>query len=406
MKILRNSRQLLINTSKIKLRLNWIQMGIPFFTTKLSDTAIQAVVDVLASGWLTSGKQVVLFEREFEKFIGGNINALAVNSATAGLHLALEAYGVGPDDEVIVPTLTFTASAEVVRYLGAKVVLVDIDPKTLSGDFTAIETAITPRTKAIIFVHFGGYPVDIAPLLKICKRHGLRLIEDAAHAIPSRRGNKHIGTTGSDAAVFSFYANKTMTTGEGGMIVTANSEIARRCKLMRSHGIDRDVFARFTGKSCMWRYDVVDAGYKYNLTDIAAAIGRAQLAEVDALRDARMRIVAWYDAALEGAPLSKPPRPGKKEEHSWHLYPIQLHGGSKARERVTNLFAKRDIGYSVHYTPLHKLTYWSEVARIPQKGLPNADAYFDGCLSLPIFPTMTEAQSNQVVETLKEAVIA
>ncbi|MBE9477306.1 MAG: aminotransferase class I/II-fold pyridoxal phosphate-dependent enzyme, partial [Proteobacteria bacterium] len=205
-------------------------MGVPFFKTKLSEATIQAVTDVLASGWLTSGKQVNLFEREFGEFIGGNMNALAVNSATAGLHLVLEACGVGPGDEVIVPTLTFTASAEVVRYLDAKVVLVDIDSNTLSGDFAAIEAAITARTKAIVFVHFGGYPVDILPLLKICERYNLRLIEDAAHAIPSRVGKQHIGTMGSDAAVFSFYANKTMTTGEGGMIVTSNSEIAERCR--------------------------------------------------------------------------------------------------------------------------------------------------------------------------------
>ncbi len=380
-------------------------MDVPFYRTRLSDTAIQAVTDVLKSGWLTSGEQVALFEGEFERFIGGNVNALAVNSATAGLHLALEAMNVGPDDEVIVPTLTFTASAEVVRYLGAKVVLVDINPNTLSGDFAGIEAAITPRTKAIIFVHFGGFPNDIAPLLDICKRHGLRLIEDAAHAIPSRIGKKHIGSMGSDATVFSFYANKTITTGEGGMIVTGNSEIAARCKLMRTHGIDRDSFARFTGKSHQWRYDVVEAGYKYNLTDIAAAIGRTQLQEADALRIGRMRNAEWYDIALNGLPLTKPPRPGAQNDHAWHIYPIQLHGGSMIRDKVIKLFAMRSIGYSVHYTPLHRLTYWSEVARIPQNGLPFSDAYFDGCLTLPIFPMMTKVQNDQVVATLKEALL-
>ncbi len=378
-------------------------MNVPFFKTKLSETAIQAVTDVLTTGWLTSGEQSTLFECEFEKFIGGNVNALTVNSATAGLHLVLEAMVVGPDDEVIVPTLTFTASAEVVRYLGAKVVLVDIDPETLCGDFTAIEAAITPRTKAVVFVHFGGYPVDITPLISTCKRSGLRLVEDAAHAIPSRIGQKHIGTMGSDAAVFSFYANKPMTTGEGGMIITTNQKVASRCQLMRTHGIDRDTFARFTGKSHQWRYDVVEAGYKYNLTDIAAAIGRTQLQEVDKLRIGRMRNAEWYDTALEGLPLTKPPRPGVKSDHSWHLYPIQLHGGSKTREKVIRLFAEREIGYSVHYTPLHRLTYWAKTARIPQDGLPIADAYFDGCLTLPIFPTMTKDQNDLVVATLKEA---
>ncbi len=380
-------------------------MNVPFYRTRLSDTAIQAATDVLKAGWLTSGEQAALFEEEFEKFIGGNVNALAINSATAGLHLALEALKVGRDDEVIVPTLTFTASAEVVQYLGAKVVLVDINPSTLSADFTAIEAAITPRTKAVIFVHFGGFPTDIAPLLNICKRHGLRLIEDAANAIPSRIEKKHIGSMGSDATVFSFYANKTITTGEGGMIVTGNPEIAARCKLMRTHGIDRDSFARFTGESQQWRYDVVEAGYKYNLTDIAAAIGRVQLQEADALRIGRMRNVEWYDAALNGLPLTKPPKPSPQNDHSWHIYPIQLHGGSSMRDKVTKLFAMRGVGYSVHYTPLHRLTYWSESARIPQNGLLFSDAYFDGCLTLPLFPTMTKAQNDQVVATLKEALL-
>jgi dTDP-4-amino-4,6-dideoxygalactose transaminase len=380
-------------------------MDVPFYRTALSDTAIKAVTDVLKSGWLTSGEQVALFEEEFEKFMGGNVNALAVNSATAGLHLALEAMNVGPGDEVIVPTLTFTASAEVVRYLGAKVALADINPSTLSGDFAAIEAAITPRTKAVIFVHFGGYPTDISPLLSICKHHGLRLIEDAAHAIPSRIGNQHIGSMGSDAAVFSFYANKPITTGEGGMIVTGNAEIAARCRLMRTHGIDRDSFARFTDKNHQWRYDVVDAGYKYNLTDIAAAIGRVQLQEADALRIGRMRNAEWYNGAMKGLPITKPPRPDSKNDHAWHIYPIQLHGGNRVRNKVIKAFTMQGIGYSVHYTPLHKLTYWSEVAKIPQNGLPFADAYFEGCLTLPLFPEMTKKQNDYVVAALKRVIL-
>ncbi|MEQ9694350.1 DegT/DnrJ/EryC1/StrS family aminotransferase [Shimia sp. SDUM112013] len=378
-------------------------MPVPFFRPDLSEDAVNTVADVLRSGWLTSGPQCAAFEAEFASYVGGETHAVTVNSATAGLHLALEAVGVGPGDEVIVPTLTFTATAEVAAYLGARVVLVDMDPNTLGADLDKVTAALSPRTKAVMFVHFGGYPVDLTDLAETCAARGIPLIEDAAHAIPSRIGPKHIGSFASDVAVFSFYANKTMTTGEGGMVVTRDTAVAARIRTMRTHGIDRDSFARFTTRNDQWRYDVIEAGFKYNMTDFAAALGRHQLAHVDAMRLGRTRAAGWYDAALQGLPLDLPPRPSSEDTHSWHIYPVRLHGGLEARRQVTELFAARQIGYSVHYTPLHKLTYWSGAAILAHEGYPAADAYFEGCLTLPLFPTMSRAEVDEVVGALKEA---
>ena len=378
-------------------------MSIPFFKTVVSEKAITQVVEVLRSGWLTTGKHAKAFEEEFAEFVGGRVEAIAVNSATAGLHLALEALGIGKGDEVIVPTLTFTASAEVAAYLEADVVLVDIAPENLCASFEQIEALITDRTKAVVFVHFGGYPVDIRSLAILCRSRGIALVEDAAHALPSYCDGVHIGTNGSDAAVFSFYANKTMTTGEGGMIITNNAEIAKRCRVMRTHGIDRDAFARFTGKSNLWSYDVVEAGYKYNLTDIAAALGRVQLSEAMKFHDGRSKVARRYDEALADLAITLPPRPPAHSEHSWHLYPVQFDGGERVRNKVMACFDAKEIGYSVHYTPLHKLTYWSAVAKFPQNQLSQSERYFESCISLPIFPTMSNGQIERVVAAIREA---
>ncbi|MEX0297497.1 MAG: DegT/DnrJ/EryC1/StrS family aminotransferase [Kordiimonas sp.] len=379
-------------------------MKIPFFKTEISERAIDEVASVLKSGWLTSGPQAKAFEQEFASYVGEGVQAIAVNSCTAGLHLALEALGVSEGDEVIVPTLTFTATAEIVNYLGANVVLVDVNPDTLCASFEKIEAAITNKTKAVIYVHFAGYPIDITPLVELCRRHSLRLVEDAAHAIPCRIDGKHIGTMGSDAAVFSFYANKTMTTGEGGMIVTPEHDVADRARVMRTHGISRDAFERFNGKSHLWQYDVVDAGYKYNLTDVAAALGRVQLSDVDKLRLGRLSAVSFYDQALIKLPLDLPPRPENRLcEHAWHLYVVQFYD-KKVRDRAIEIMSEFDIGYSIHYTPLHNLSYWREVAVMPPDGFPAADHYFNHCLSLPLFPTLKDKEQEIIVRALEKAI--
>lgn len=246
------------------------------------------------------------------------MEAVAVNSATAGLHLALEAIGVGPGDEVITTTHTFTASAEVARYLGAEPVLVDIDPATLCISPAAIERAITPRTRAIVPVHYGGLSCDMDSILEIARKHGLKVIEDAAHALPASWQGRRIGSLESDLTVYSFYATKTLATGEGGMVVTRDPALAKRCRVMRLHGIDRDAFDRFTSKKPAWYYEIVAPGFKYNMTDTAAAMGRVQLQRVQQMRDRRAQIAAAYDQAFADLPLTLPPAlAARRASNAW-----------------------------------------------------------------------------------------
>ncbi|HLL20179.1 MAG TPA: aminotransferase class V-fold PLP-dependent enzyme, partial [Rubrivivax sp.] len=277
---------------------------LPFALPEIGEEEIAEVVAVLKSGWITTGPRAKRFEADFSAFLGEpeGLHSIAVNSATAGLHLALEAVGIGPGDEVITTTHTFTATAEVARYLGADVRLVDIDPATLNIDPQAVEAAITSRTKAIIPVHYAGLAADMPALLAIARRHGLKVIEDAAHALPTTCGGRMVGTLDSDATVFSFYANKTITTAEGGMLVTRDAALAQRARTMRLHGMNRDAFDRFTAKVPSWYYEVVAPGFKYNLTDIAAALGIHQLKKAQALRDRRAAIAARYHAAFAELP--------------------------------------------------------------------------------------------------------
>ncbi|MGZ5276748.1 MAG: DegT/DnrJ/EryC1/StrS family aminotransferase, partial [Caldimonas sp.] len=298
---------------------------LPFALPEIGDDEIAEVVDTLRSGWVTTGPKAKRFEDDFSAFLGEpGLHSLAVNSATAGLHLALEALGVGPGDEVITTTHTFTATAEVVRYLGADVKLVDIDPKTLCIDPNQVERAVGPKTRAIMPVHYGGLAADMAAILEIARKHGLGVVEDAAHALPATCGGKLVGTLGSDATVFSFYANKTITTGEGGMVVTRDDKLARRMKTMRLHGMSRDAFDRFTAKVPSWYYEIVAPGFKYNLTDIAAAIGIHQLRRAQAFQRQREAIAKHYDSALAARPLVLPPGPHAGDVHSWHLYAVRI----------------------------------------------------------------------------------
>ncbi len=317
----------------------------PFISFALPDIGeeeIAEVVDTLRSGWLTTGPKVKRFEEDFTAFLGDtSLHSLAVNSATAGLHLALEAVGIGPGDEVITTTHTFTATAEVVRYLGADVVLVDIDPATLCIDVNEVAAAITPRTKAIMPVHYAGLAADMPALLALAQKHGLKVIEDAAHALPTTCAGQLIGTLQSDVTVFSFYANKTITTGEGGMVVTRNPELAKRMKVMRLHGISRDAFDRFTAKVPSWYYEIVAPGFKYNLTDIAAALGIHQLKRAVKFQQRRQKIAAQYDVAFEGLPLVPTPQAAPGDVHSWHLYPLRLNDAAPIDrdELIAQLFA-------------------------------------------------------------------
>lgn len=380
-------------------------LDIPFFRASISQTEIDAVVAVLKSGWLSTGAVAREFEQKFANYIGGGVEAIAVNSATAGLHLALEALGIGPGDEVIVPTLTFTATAEVVRYLGATVVLADIDPATRNLTLAEIRRLTTERTRAIMPVHFGGLPCDMQAILGFARERGIAVVDDAAHALPASSGNCRIGASGADATVFSFYANKTITTGEGGMLVTARRDLAERAKVMRLHGMNRDAFDRFTKKSLAWEYDVVAPGFKYNLTDIAAAIGIGQLARADLFSEQRARVAARYKRGLKGLPLDLPPDAPATDTQSWHLFTVQLKPSARvSRDDFVAHLNRKGIGFSVHYKPLHMMTYWREHGSIANQAFPVAEDHFARTASLPIFPDMTEAEVDYVIAAVRECI--
>lgn len=381
---------------------------LPFALPEIGEEEIAEVVDTLRSGWVTTGPKARRFEEDFVEFLGDEtLQALAVNSATAGLHLALEALGIGPGDEVITTTHTFTATAEVARYLGADVVLVDIDPDTLCIDPKLVEAAITPRTKAILPVHYAGLAADMQALLAIAKRHGLKVVEDAAHALPTTCGGRLIGTLESDVTVFSFYANKTITTGEGGMVVTRDAALAQRMRTMRLHGMSRDAFDRFTAKVPSWYYEIVAPGFKYNLTDIAAALGIHQLKRAQAFHRRREQLAALYDQGLAALPLITPPRPKDGDSHAWHLYVLQL-GDAATLERdalIERLFAA-GIGCSVHYIPLHLQPYWRDRYALRPEQFPNSDRAYRRMLSLPLYTRMRDDDVHRVVDAVRTALLA
>ncbi len=384
---------------------------LPFALPDIGDEEIAEVVDTLRSGWITTGPKAKRFEAAFAEWLAadgacrpGDLHCIAVNSATAGLHLALEALGIGPGDEVITTTHTFTATAEVVRYLGADVRLVDIDPATLNLCPRAVEAAIGERTKAIVPVHFGGLAADMPALLSIAQRHGLKVVEDAAHALPSTSRGRLVGTLDSAAAIFSFYANKTITTGEGGMLVTRDEALARRARVMRLHGMSRDAFDRFTASVPGWYYEIVAPGFKYNLTDIAAAIGLHQLKKAKAFQQRRAAIAARYDAAFSGLPLLTAPRPPVGETHAWHLYPVRIadDAGVGRDEFIERLFAA-GIGASVHYIPLHLQPYWRDRYTLEPRQFPHSQRAYEGAASLPIYSRMTDADVDRVIDAVRRA---
>jgi dTDP-4-amino-4,6-dideoxygalactose transaminase len=335
--------------------------------------------------------------------MGDGVEAVAVNSATAGLHLAAEACGIGPGDQVIVPTLTFAATASVVRYLGAEVVLVDVEDGTRCINLDDAERRLTPRCKAIIPVHFGGLPCDMTKVMAFARRHGLKVIEDAAHALPARWDSRIIGSLDSDACVFSFYACKPITTGEGGMIVTRDPKIAARARIMRTHGLDRDSFDRFRNVGASWAYDVVAPGFKYNLTDVAAAIGVVQLSRAWMLQASRQRAAERYLVKLADLPIECPAAAPPGGLNAWHMFPIRVHESARAdRNHLIAALTAEGIGTSVHYRPLHEMTYWRERYQCQPGDFPVASRYFAGAVTLPLFPGMTDTQVDRVVAVLHE----
>ncbi len=384
---------------------------VPFALPDVGAEEIDAVASAMRSGWLTTGPNADAFEREFVETMSSQAHglaapqALAVNSATAGLHLALEALGVGPGDEVLVPVWTFTATAEVVRYLGATPVIVDVQPDTLNIDLEAAEAAVTERTRAIMPVHFAGLPVPRAQLAALARRHRLAVIEDAAHSHPVLAEGLPVGLGESDAVVFSFYATKTMTTGEGGMVVSPRPDLVARMRTMRLHGISRDVFDRYTSTAPSWHYEVVAPGFKYNLTDVAAALGRVQLRRSVAMRERRAAIAARYDQAFAALPVQRPARPADPATtHAWHLYVLRLTDAAGiGRDEFIQRMSDLGVGTSVHFIPLHHHPYWRDLRGPDAPALPVADAQFARVLSLPIFSAMTDDQVERVIAAVTTA---
>lgn len=398
-------------------------MTVPFFRVELDEAEISEVVDTLRSGWLTTGPRTQRFEEEFAAAVGAS-HGLALNSCTAALHVAVEALGLGAGDGVLVPTMTFAATAEVVRYLDAIPILVDCEPDSCQIDLRHAEqiladhargrhprgTTAATRIVGIMPVHYGGDMVDVAAVRDLAARHGLWVVEDAAHAFPAAWRPSadaawlRCGEGTADVTCFSFYANKTITTGEGGMAVTNSPALAARMKRMSLHGLSHDAWGRYSGGRT-WDYRIVDAGYKYNLTDIASAIGLHQLRRAEALRVAREARAGWYAERLGARddltlPVARPTR-----RHAWHLYPIQIHTDQLAvtRDQVMDALRSHGVTASVHWRPLHLHPYYQDRFGYLAADCPTATAVFGRNLSLPLFPTLTVDEVDYVVATLTRA---
>jgi len=374
-------------------------MQISFHKTHTTDEEINAATDAMRSGWLTMGPKTVEFEKEFRTYIGSS-EAVSVNSATAALHLALKAIGLNRDDEVIVPTNTFVATAEVVTYFDAIPVLCDIEENTHNIDILKIEALITSKTKAIIPVHFAGQPCDMDEIYTIAKKYNLKVIEDAAHAIPSSYKGVKIGNLkGSDITCFSFYATKTLSTGEGGMATTSNAIYAKNMRINRLHGISRDAWDRYTTKGA-WYYEIVDNGCKYNTTDINAAIGIVQLKKQNELKQKRDRIAQKYTESFKNNNNIVLPFVKNDRQTSWHLYVVKIMN----RDEVIEKLKDEGIGCSVHFIPIHKHPYYKQRYNYKDEDYPVANKVFESSLSLPIYPDMSDEEIKFVIEKVNDIV--
>jgi perosamine synthetase len=377
---------------------------LPFHSAFIDEEDIQAVVDVLRSGWLTTGPQVRKFEASFGQYVGAS-NAVALSSCTAALHLALAAIGIKEGDEVIVPTMTFSSTGQTVCYFGARPVLVDCEPDSSQVCPDAIERAITPKTRALIPVHYSGCPANLDSILDIARRYRIRVIEDAAHALPASYRGKRIGSFG-DITCFSFYATKTLTTGEGGMATTENPDYAERMRILRLHGISKDSDKRYTAEGS-WRYEILDVGYKYNMTDMQAALGLTQLAKCDDMLRKREFLASHYIAQLSSIDGFKPPSVPSHVSHAWHLFVLQIEpkAFSVGRDTFIEELKQRGVGTSVHFIPLHTHPLYSQRFGYRAGQFPNAERHFEGAISLPLYPSMTTDDVDRVVGALSEIAV-
>ena len=376
---------------------------LPFALPSIGDDEIREVVEVMRSGWLTTGAKTAAFEAAFAAYVGVP-HARALSSCTAALHVALVAAGIGEGDEVVVPSLTFAATANVVDQVGARPVFAEVDDLTLDVTAETLAERIGPKTRAVIPVHYAGLPCDLTALRALCDARGLLLIEDAAHAVGAMHRGDKIGSHG-DLVAFSFYANKNLTTGEGGMLTTRSEDLARRIETLRLHGMSKDAWKRYSAEGS-WRYDILEAGFKYNLPDLCAAIGLVQLRRLEELTARRNRLAAFYRSALADLPgLKLQAQAPEGDRHAYHLFVVRLSKkrGTPSRDEAIRALASRRIGFSVHFIPLHTMTHYRERWGTRVGDLPVTERVAEELLSLPLYPDMTDADADRVVGAVREA---
>ena len=379
---------------------------LPFALPDIGYEEINEVIDTLESGWITTGPKIMKFEKAFSEYIGSKYS-ISVNSATAGLHLALDAIGLERDDLVITSPYTFTATAEVIRYFDAHPVFCDINEKTFNIDVQKLEDLLKKlcagknhKVKAIMPVHFAGQTCDMNEIMSLAQKYNLKIIEDAAHSLPATCNNKMIGTIG-DITVFSFYATKSITTGEGGMITTNNEAYKDKMSKMRLHGINKDSWDRYVSPEASWSYDIIGAGYKYNMTDIAASIGLQQLKKCDYFFEKRNKIAERYTESFKNLNrIETPFVKNKNDKHSWHLYVIKVK--NKMRDKFISIMKEKEVGCSVHFIPLHIQTYWKEKYNLKPDDFPVAYSCFCEAVSLPAYAKMPESDIEKVIQAVIE----
>lgn len=376
---------------------------IPFFTPDIGEDEIKEVTSVLKSGWLSTGPKTEEFENKLKRYIGCK-HAIAVNSCSAAMHLALAAYGIGKGDEVITTPYTMAATAEVIVRTGARPVFVDIKKDTFNINSVNIEKAITSKTRVVMPVHIAGQPCDMDAVLAVAKKHNLIVIEDAAHALAAKYKNKNIGAIGN-ATCFSFYATKNLTTGEGGMVTTGDTNLANKIRILSLHGMSEITWKRFTGKS-RWYYEILEVGYKYNLSDILAAIGVVQFKKLNEMQEKRKEIVKIYKEELSGVEEIILPSQREGTEHAWHLYIIQIKPEllKITRDEFIERLIEEGVGTSVHFIPLHLMPFYKKCYGFKRGDFPNAEFVYERAISLPLYPKLSKSDAQYVAERAKKII--
>ena len=376
---------------------------LPFHQPLIDSDDEREVVDTLRSGWLTTGPRTKSFEKEFAEYTGAR-HCVAVNSCTAALHLALEAIGVGPGDEVITSPITFASTANVIVHCGARPVFVDVASDTLNIDPGAIQAAITPRTKALIPVDFAGHPADLDEICALASRHGLPVIEDAAHAIGAEYKGRRVGGI-ADVTCFSFYATKNITSGEGGALTTNRPEWADRASVMALHGISRDAWKRY-GPDGYRHWDIVAPGYKYNMFDVQAALLRSQFAKLETFHARRTALKGRLDAGLAGIDAIATPSEQPWVRHAYHLYPVIVRTEmlTADRDTIMNAIQAENVGIGIHFRAVHLHPYYADTFGFARGMYPNAEYYSDRTISLPLYPKMTDRDADDVIAAVRKVI--